>query len=48
MAIHKTFISFYHFDDDGYREAFEQNFSHLMIIKSVGDGEIAMIIVTII
>ena len=40
MTKHKTFISFYHYDDDGYREVFEEHFGHLMICKSVGDGEI--------
>jgi hypothetical protein len=37
---HKTFISYYHKDDDAYRTEFEEMFGHLFINKSVGDGEI--------
>ncbi len=37
---HKVFISFYHFDDEKYKDALERDFGHLMICKSVGEGEI--------
>ena len=37
---HKVFISFYHYDDQRYRDSFERAFSHLFIIKSVQDGDI--------
>ena len=36
----KTFVSFYHKDDQEYREKFENLFSDLIVSKSVGDGDI--------
>lgn len=37
---HKVFISFYHYDDQVYRDAFVKVFGHLFISKSVEDGDI--------
>ncbi|MBE5090631.1 hypothetical protein CON43_01175 [Bacillus cereus] len=37
---HKTFISYYHRDDQYYKNEFEKLFGHLFINKSVLDGEI--------
>jgi hypothetical protein len=37
---HKIFLSYYHYDDQFYKEDFEENFSHLFINKSVQDGDI--------
>ena len=37
---HKVFISFYHFDDEKYKDALERDFGHLMTCKSVDEGEI--------
>lgn len=37
---HKVFISFYHKDDEKYRDEFEELFGHLFINKSVNDGDI--------
>lgn len=37
---HKVFISFYHHDDQAYRDAFVKAFGHIFISKSVGDGDI--------
>lgn len=37
---HKVFISFYHYDDQSYRDKFEKLFGHLFINKSVNDGDI--------
>jgi len=37
---HKTFISYYHKDDQYYKDQFEKLFGHLFINKSVSDGEI--------
>ena len=37
---HKTFISFYHNDDQEYRELFDRLFSDLIVSKSVEDGDI--------
>lgn len=37
---HKVFISFYHYDDQAYRDAFVKVFGHLFISKSVEDGDI--------
>ena len=37
---HKVFISYYHYDDQYYRNEFERLFSHLFINKSVEDGDI--------
>lgn len=37
---HKVFISFYHYDDQIYRDEFEKLFGHLFINKSVEDGDI--------
>lgn len=39
-ARHKTFISYYHKADEGYREAFERAFGHLFLSRSVRDGDI--------
>lgn len=36
----KTFVSFYHHDDQTYREAFNNLFDDLIVSKSVEDGEI--------
>ena len=37
---HKVFISYYHEDDDTWREAFEDKFGGVFINKSVQDGDI--------
>lgn len=37
---HKVFISYYHHDDQKYKDALEKAFGHLMISKSVGQGDI--------
>lgn len=37
----KVFVSYYHFEDQYYKNAFERMFRHLFISKSVGDGEIS-------
>lgn len=37
---HKTFVSFYHKDDQEYRERFERLFGDLIVHKSVDDGDI--------
>ena len=37
---HQVFISFYHSDDEKFKDALERDFGHLMICKSVDDGEI--------
>lgn len=37
---HKLFISYYHNDDQYYRDKFEKDFSHLFISKSVKPGDI--------
>ena len=39
MEKHKTFISFYHKDDERYKRYLVDNFSHLFINKSVENGE---------
>lgn len=36
---HKVFISFYHHDDEWYKEKVEDYFGDRMISKSVQDGE---------
>ncbi|GHB87816.1 TIR domain-containing protein [Persicitalea jodogahamensis] len=36
----KLFVSYYHKDDQYYRNLFDHNFGDLFINKSVGDGEI--------
>lgn len=36
----KTFVSFYHKDDQNYRERFENLFGDLVVSKSVDDGDI--------
>lgn len=36
---HKVFISFYHYDDEWYKDEVERLFSDRMISKSVQDGE---------
>lgn len=40
IAKHKTFVSFYHKDDQIYRERFENLFGDLFVSKSVDDGDI--------
>jgi len=37
---HKLFISYYHYDDQYYRNEFERLFGHLFINKSVEEGDI--------
>lgn len=37
---HKLFISYYHYDDQWYKDYFEQRFGHLFINKSVRSGDI--------
>lgn len=37
---HKVFLSYYHQDDEPYRDAFEQKFGGLFIAKSVHPGDI--------
>jgi len=37
---HKVFISYYHYDDQYYRDFFEKLFGHLFINKSVEPGDI--------
>lgn len=37
---HKVFVSYYHKDDQYYRNEFERRFSHLFISKSVEPGDI--------
>lgn len=36
----KTFVSYYHYDDQDYRDRFENLFGDLVISKSVEDGDI--------
>lgn len=36
----KVFISYYHHDDQAYKDAFERTFGHLFINKSVQNGDI--------
>lgn len=38
---HKTFVSYYHYADQIYRDAFERAFGHLFISKSVQPGDIS-------
>jgi hypothetical protein len=38
---HKVFTSYYHYDDQWYKENFIQTFGHLFIDKSVGSGDIS-------
>lgn len=37
----KVFISYYHYDDQYYKNSFEGMFGHLFINKSVNDGDIS-------
>ena len=37
---HKVFVSYYHADDQYYKEKFEELFGDIFISKSVGDGDI--------
>ncbi|MCM8885069.1 MAG: TIR domain-containing protein [Candidatus Thiodiazotropha sp.] len=37
---HKIFVSYYHKDDQYYRNEFERRFSHLFVSKSVEPGDI--------
>jgi len=37
---HKIFISYYHREDQSYRDTFEKKFGHLFISKSVEPGDI--------
>jgi len=39
-AKHKVFISYYHKDDEDFRNEFEERFGHLFINRSVKEGEI--------
>jgi len=41
MAKHKVFISYYHKDDQFYKESFETLFGNIFINKSVQDGDIS-------
>ena len=41
MTRHKVFTSYYHHDDQWYKNKFIELFGHLFIDKSVGDGEIS-------
>ncbi|MBA2846166.1 hypothetical protein HNP88_000350 [Methanococcus maripaludis] len=41
MVNTKVFLSYYHKDDQEYKEEFEERFGHLFINKSVKDGDIA-------
>lgn len=41
MTRHKVFTSYYHKDDQWYKNKFIELFGHLFIDKSVGDGEIS-------
>jgi MTH538 TIR-like domain (DUF1863) len=38
---HKIFVSYYHYADQYYRDAFEKAFGHLFISKSVQPGDIS-------
>ena len=38
---HKVFVSYYHKDDQHYRNRFEQLFGHLFVSKSVRPGDIS-------
>lgn len=38
---HKVFVSYYHHDDQAYRNAFERAFSSVYIVKTVQEGDIA-------
>lgn len=40
MCRHKVFISYYHNDDQAYRDEFEKRYGHLFIPKSVKLGDI--------
>lgn len=40
LSKRKTFVSYYHHDDQLYREKFENLFGDLLISKSVNDGDI--------
>lgn len=40
MKKHKVFISYYHKEDQSYRDQFEDLFGHLFINKSVEEGDI--------
>lgn len=40
LTCRKTFVSFYHKDDQAYRERFNNLFGDLIVSKSVEDGEI--------
>ena len=37
---HKVFVSYYHTDDQAYRNIFEQKLGHLFISNSVNPGDI--------
>ena len=37
----KIFVSYYHYDDQYYKNAFEQRFGHLFIHKSVSTGDLS-------
>lgn len=40
LICHKTFVSYYHKEDQSFREEFENLFGDLVVSKSVKDGEI--------
>lgn len=40
LTCHKTFVSYYHKEDQDYREKFENLFGDLVVSKSVEDGDI--------
>lgn len=40
LTCHKTFVSYYHKDDQDYREKFENLFGDLVVSKCVEDGDI--------
>lgn len=37
---HKVFVSYYHKDDQKYKESFEEMFGDMFILKSVNEGDI--------
>lgn len=41
MTKHKVFTSFYHYDDQWYKDKFVELYGHLFVDKSVEDGEIS-------
>ncbi len=41
MTKHKVFTSYYHYDDQWYKDKFIELYGHLFIDKSVGEGDIS-------